>query len=134
MKAARFLSIGDVGADRWTFLSPAHDRNYSVFRERRAAGPRPAEAGCVAALRGGEPIADLTAGLAGIREDDWNIALAGLFEEPWWRPAASLDKTSRRLAIAPRSLGQAQRISGINPADISVVMLYLDGRLRLRGA
>ena len=37
-------------------------------------------------------------------------------------------------AIAPRSLGQAQRISGINPADISVVMLYLDGRLRHRAS
>jgi len=37
-------------------------------------------------------------------------------------------------AITPRSLGQAQRISGINPADISVVMLYLDGRLRQRAS
>ena len=41
---------------------------------------RPAEAGCIAALRGGEPIADLTAGLAGISEVDWNIALANLRE------------------------------------------------------
>ena len=39
---------------------------------------RPAEAGCVAALRGGQPIADLTAGLANISEADWNIALANL--------------------------------------------------------
>jgi len=28
-------------------------------------------------------------------------------------------------AIAPRSLGQAQRISGISPADIAVIMIYL---------
>lgn len=41
---------------------------------------RPAEAGCIAALRGGEPIADLTAGLAGISDADWNIALANLRE------------------------------------------------------
>ncbi len=41
---------------------------------------RPAEAGCIAALRGGEPIADLTAGLAGISDAEWNIALANLRE------------------------------------------------------
>ncbi len=41
---------------------------------------RPAEPGCIAALRGGEPIADLTAGLAGIRDADWNIALSNLRE------------------------------------------------------
>ncbi len=28
-------------------------------------------------------------------------------------------------AIRPASLGQASRISGISPADLSVVMLYL---------
>ncbi len=32
--------------------------------------------------------------------------------------------------IAPRSIGQAQRISGISPADIAVVLLYLEGRRR----
>jgi tetratricopeptide (TPR) repeat protein len=41
---------------------------------------RPAEAGCIAALRGGEPIADLTVGLAGISEAAWNIALSNLRE------------------------------------------------------
>ena len=41
---------------------------------------RPAEAGCIAALCGGEPIADLTAGLAGIRDAGWNIALSNLRE------------------------------------------------------
>jgi len=30
--------------------------------------------------------------------------------------------------VGPRSLGQAQRISGIHPADIAVLMLYLDRR------
>ena len=35
-------------------------------------------------------------------------------------------------SIGPRSLGQAQRISGISPADIAVVMLHIDGRRRLK--
>ena len=29
------------------------------------------------------------------------------------------------MRIRPRSLGQASRISGVNPADISVLMVYL---------
>lgn len=32
--------------------------------------------------------------------------------------------------IAPRSIGQAQRISGISPADIAVILVYLEGRRR----
>lgn len=32
--------------------------------------------------------------------------------------------------IRPRSLGQASRISGINPADIAILMVYLDQRQR----
>ncbi|MBX3395674.1 MAG: tRNA uridine-5-carboxymethylaminomethyl(34) synthesis enzyme MnmG [Phycisphaerae bacterium] len=32
--------------------------------------------------------------------------------------------------VAPRSIGQAQRISGINPADIAVLALYLEARRR----
>ena len=39
------------------------------------------------------------------------------------------EKLSR---IAPRSIGQAQRISGISQSDIAVVMLYLDARRRER--
>jgi len=34
-------------------------------------------------------------------------------------------------SVAPRSVGQARRISGISPADISILMLYLEGRRRL---
>lgn len=30
--------------------------------------------------------------------------------------------------IRPISLGQAERISGVNPADIAVLMVYLNGR------
>ena len=31
--------------------------------------------------------------------------------------------------IAPRTLGQASRISGVNPADISILMVYLEAQL-----
>jgi len=37
----------------------------------------------------------------------------------------------RFCSVAPRSVGQARRISGISPADISILMLYLEGRRRL---
>jgi len=37
--------------------------------------------------------------------------------------AESADKLKR---IAPRTLGQASRISGVNPADISILMVYLE--------
>ncbi|MCZ6816254.1 MAG: tRNA uridine-5-carboxymethylaminomethyl(34) synthesis enzyme MnmG, partial [Planctomycetota bacterium] len=36
----------------------------------------------------------------------------------------------RFVEVGPRSIGQAQRISGINPADIAVLMLYLEGKRR----
>jgi len=32
--------------------------------------------------------------------------------------------------IAPRTLGQASRISGVNPADISILMVYLESKSR----
>ncbi len=30
--------------------------------------------------------------------------------------------------INPETLGQASRISGVNPADISILMVYLEGK------
>ncbi|WP_269524025.1 tRNA uridine-5-carboxymethylaminomethyl modification enzyme MnmG/GidA [Coraliomargarita parva] len=39
--------------------------------------------------------------------------------------AESADKLQR---IAPRTLGQASRISGVNPADISILMVYLEAK------
>ncbi len=32
--------------------------------------------------------------------------------------------------IRPETLGQASRISGVNPADISVLMIYLESKKR----
>ena len=32
--------------------------------------------------------------------------------------------------LRPRSLGQASRISGVSPADISVLIIYLNARSR----
>ncbi len=41
------------------------------------------------------------------------------------------DEARTKLAdVRPASLGQAARISGISPADIAIVMVYLEGRLR----
>ncbi len=39
-----------------------------------------------------------------------------------------LEAREKLCAISPRSLGQAGRISGISPADLTVLWLYLDGR------
>jgi tRNA uridine 5-carboxymethylaminomethyl modification enzyme len=36
-------------------------------------------------------------------------------------------------AIRPTTLGQAQRVSGVNPSDISVLMVFLAGRTRASG-
>ncbi len=40
----------------------------------------------------------------------------------------------RLTALAPRSIGQASRISGINPADLTILMVYIDRRRRMPGA
>lgn len=35
--------------------------------------------------------------------------------------------------IKPESIGQAMRISGVNPADVSIILVYLEQRKRLQG-
>ena len=42
------------------------------------------------------------------------------------------ESTQKLIAIMPRTLGQASRISGVNPADISILMVHLEARLGLK--
>jgi tRNA uridine 5-carboxymethylaminomethyl modification enzyme len=43
-------------------------------------------------------------------------------------PELRLEARERLARLAPRTLGQAARISGISPADITVIWIYLTGR------
>lgn len=43
-----------------------------------------------------------------------------------------LESAQKLKKIAPRNLGQASRISGVNPADISILMVHLEARSRGR--
>jgi len=49
-------------------------------------------------------------------------------------PELRAEARERLSLIGPRSIGQAARISGINPADITILMVYLDRRRRLQGS
>jgi tRNA uridine 5-carboxymethylaminomethyl modification enzyme len=40
------------------------------------------------------------------------------------------ESAQKLIEIAPRTLGQASRISGVNPADISILMVFLESRTR----
>jgi tRNA uridine 5-carboxymethylaminomethyl modification enzyme len=40
------------------------------------------------------------------------------------------ESAQKLIEIAPRTLGQASRISGVNPADISILMVHLESRSR----
>jgi tRNA uridine 5-carboxymethylaminomethyl modification enzyme len=39
------------------------------------------------------------------------------------------ESAQKLIEIMPRTLGQANRISGVNPADISILMVHLEARL-----
>lgn len=47
-------------------------------------------------------------------------------------PELRTEAREKLSAIQPASLGQASRISGISPADVSLVMVYVEGRRRQR--
>lgn len=42
----------------------------------------------------------------------------------------SKEETEKLIKVKPRTLGQAQRISGVNPSAIQAIMIYLKGRQR----
>jgi tRNA uridine 5-carboxymethylaminomethyl modification enzyme len=44
----------------------------------------------------------------------------------------SHEETEKLLRVKPRTLGQAQRISGVNPSAIQAIMIYLKGRKKLK--
>ena len=41
-------------------------------------------------------------------------------------PSLSIEAREKLLKIKPRTLGQASRISGVTPSDISVLMVHMN--------
>ena len=47
-------------------------------------------------------------------------------------PELRLEAREQLARVTPRTLGQAARISGISPADVTVLWIYLTGRRSAR--
>jgi tRNA uridine 5-carboxymethylaminomethyl modification enzyme len=45
-------------------------------------------------------------------------------------PELRLEAREKLASVGPRTLGQASRIAGINPADLTILWVYLSGRRR----
>jgi tRNA uridine 5-carboxymethylaminomethyl modification enzyme len=45
----------------------------------------------------------------------------------------STEEVEKLIRIKPRTLGQAQRISGVNPSAVQAIMIYLKGRKKIKG-
>lgn len=44
----------------------------------------------------------------------------------------SMEEVEKLMKVKPRTLGQAQRISGVNPSAVQAIMIYLKGKKKLR--
>ncbi len=46
-------------------------------------------------------------------------------------PELRLEAREKLSRLSPRTLGQASRISGISPADMTILWIYLSGRRKV---
>jgi tRNA uridine 5-carboxymethylaminomethyl modification enzyme len=47
-------------------------------------------------------------------------------------PGLSIEATEKLSAVRPRSIGQASRVAGVTPADVSNVLIHIEKQSRMR--